>query len=67
MTVHIEDMQTDVTVFDGDLPLSPEQIEKLVKLVLRRLEEQQQNTRSNQQATQIRNSAIPQDKSQCLT
>jgi len=67
MPVHIEDMQTDVTVFDGDLPLSPEQIEKLVKLVLRRLEEQQQNAMSRRQSTEIRNSAIPQDKTQCLT
>jgi hypothetical protein len=67
MPVHIEEMQTDVTVFDGDLPLSPEQIEKLVKIVIRRLEEQQQNVMSRRQSTEIRNSAIPQDKTRCLT
>lgn len=67
MPVHIEDMQTEVTVFDGDLPLSPEQIEKLVKIVLRRLEEQQHNTKSNRQATEIRNSAIAEDKARWLT
>jgi hypothetical protein len=66
MPVHIDDMQTDVTVFDGDLPLSPPQIEKLVKIVLMRLEEKQRNARSNNQATEIRNSAIPQDKARWI-
>jgi hypothetical protein len=63
MPVHIEDMQTEVTVFDGELPLSQAQIEKLVKLIMRRLEEQQNNARSNRQATEIRNSAVPQEGS----
>ena len=61
MPVHIEDMQTEVTVFDGDLPLSPPQIEKLVKIVLMRLEEKQRNARNNSQATEIRNSIVPKD------
>jgi hypothetical protein len=61
MPVHIEDMQTEVTVFDGDLPLSPPQIEKLVKIVLQRLEEKQRNARNNSQATEIRNSIVPKD------
>lgn len=66
MPVHIEDMQTEVTVFDGELPLSQAQIEKLVKLIMRRLEEQQQNGRSNRQATEIRNSVIPQERSRWI-
>ena len=61
MPVHIDDMQTEVTVFDGDLPLSPPQIEKLVKIVLQRLEEKQRNARNNSQATEIRNSIVPKD------
>jgi hypothetical protein len=63
MPVHIDEMQTEVTVFDGDLPLSPPQIEKLVKIVLQRLEEKQRNAASNRQATEIRDSTIPRERS----
>jgi hypothetical protein len=67
MPVHIEDMQTEVTVFDGDLPLSQMQIEKLVKIIIRRLEEQQKNAQSNRQTTEIRNSVIPEDRARWIT
>ena len=67
MPVHIEEMQTEVTVFDGDLPLSQPQIEKLVKIVIQRLEEKQRTARSNQRATEIRESVTPWDGSRWTT
>ncbi len=67
MPIHIEDMQTDVTVFDGELPLSRVQIETLVKIVIRRLEEKQRDAKSNRQATEIRDSVIPQDGPSWIT
>ena len=63
MPVHIDEMQTDVTVFDGDLPLSPAQIEKLVRIILQRLEEKQRNAASNRNATEIRDSTVPRERS----
>ena len=67
MPVHIDEMQTEVTVFDGELPLSPPQIEKLVKIIMQRLEEKQRNAMSRQRATEIRDSVIPRDGSRWTT
>ena len=39
MPVHIEEMTSDVTIVEGELPLTPAQIEKLCKLVMRRIAE----------------------------
>jgi hypothetical protein len=50
---------TDVTVADGDLPLSPAQLEKLVQLVARRVEEKQRDQARSREATAIRGQASP--------
>lgn len=59
MTVHIEEATSDVTAYAGDLPFSKEQIEKLVKLVMQRLEQKQRETEQNREATSIRNQNAP--------
>jgi hypothetical protein len=59
MAVHVEEVTNDVTVADGDLPLSQPQIEKLVKLVLQRLEAQQRDQKRNREATSMRSTVIP--------
>ncbi|MGF1580051.1 MAG: hypothetical protein ACFCD0_11880 [Gemmataceae bacterium] len=55
MPIHVGQMQSDVTVLDANMPLSEAQIEKLVTLVLQRLEEQQRAQQAGQAETSIRN------------
>jgi len=50
---------TEVTVADGDLPLSTAQIEKLIQLVVRRMEERQRDQERANSATAIRGNAVP--------
>jgi hypothetical protein len=58
MTVHVEKMSSEMTVVDGDLPLTEAQINRLVAIVLRRLAEQERNKRYRREATIPRPSAI---------
>jgi len=57
MPVYVEEMTSEVAVFEGELPLTEAQIEKLVKLVLRRLEEKQREVRHIREATVLRRDA----------
>ena len=41
MPIHIEEMQTEVTVSEGELPLSAAQLERLIELVAARLAERE--------------------------
>jgi hypothetical protein len=47
-------------VSDGELPLSEAQIERLIKLVLARLERNQRNREGVREATGLRTQAAPQ-------
>jgi|WetSurMetagenome_2_1015567.scaffolds.fasta_scaffold736187_2 hypothetical protein len=60
MPVHIEEMNVDMQVSDGELPLSEAQIERLIKLVLARLERNQRNKEGVREATSLRVQAAPQ-------
>lgn len=54
MAVHIEKLTSEVTLQDGgDLPLSPAQVERLVGLVLARLEDRAREARRSQAATAL--------------
>ena len=59
MPVHVEEMTSEVAVFDGELPLTPQQVDKLVGLVLQRLQEKQRETRRSREATTLRSEAAP--------
>jgi hypothetical protein len=59
MPVHIGEISSEVIASDGNLPLSNAQVELLIKLVLRRLEEQQRQTASLQEATRLRPQVAP--------
>lgn len=59
MPVHIEQMSSEVTVFDGELPLSPTQVERLVQIILQRLERREYSKRQQREATQLRPQAAP--------
>jgi len=60
MPVHIEEMNVEMQVSDGELPLSEAQIERLIKLVLARLERKQRNREGTREATSLRTQAAPQ-------
>ena len=59
MPVHIEEMATEVTVLDGELPLTERQVEKLVCKVLERLEEKRRESHRIREATALRRGAAP--------
>jgi len=54
MPVHVDELSSEITVVEGELPLTPPQIEKLVKLVMRRIADQQRNEERARAATRIR-------------
>jgi hypothetical protein len=57
--VHIDQMTTDIGVASGDLPLTPGQIDKLVAIVLRRLDERDRDRQTRSEATTVRPEAAP--------
>ncbi len=57
MPVFVEEMTSEVAVAEGELPLSPSQVEKLVELVLKRLAEKQQDDKRTRDATRLRRGA----------
>jgi hypothetical protein len=59
MTVHVGQLNTEVTAAGGDMPWSHEQIEMLVKLVLERLEQKERTDRAGREETRLRPSVLP--------
>ncbi len=59
MPIHVQRMNTEVTVIDGDLPLTERQVEKLVQLVLKRLESARRDEQKSGEATTLKRSNAP--------
>ena len=59
MTVHIGKLTSEVTLHDADMALTPSQVEGIVAVVLRRLEERAREAQRNQAATAIHRHASP--------
>lgn len=59
MAVEIENINSEVAVIDGDLPLSDRQLEKLVQLVVAHLEKKQGEANQFREATAVRRCAAP--------
>jgi hypothetical protein len=59
MPVHVDEMTTEVDAFEGDTPLSQTQLNKLVEMVLARIEAKQRERELLQESTQIRPGSIP--------
>jgi hypothetical protein len=59
MTVHVEEMVSEVTVVQGDLPLTEAQLEKVVDAVIARLEQRKRDRALARTATQLRPSSLP--------
>lgn len=64
MPVYVQRATSEVTVVDGDLPMSDGQLQKLVDLVIRRIEQRQQEAEYHRAAVTIRNSAQPQSRAE---
>lgn len=59
MAMHIEKMSSEVSLQDGELALTPQQIDKFVALVINRLEERAREAQRMRGATEIRRAAAP--------
>jgi hypothetical protein len=59
MPVHVAKMDSEVTVIDGELPLTEAQVEKLVQIVIKKLEGVQRESQKSSEATTLRRSATP--------
>ncbi len=54
MPVHIAEMTSEVTVIEGDFPLNEVQIEKLVKLIAKRLADRELEAQRSRDATKLK-------------
>lgn len=59
MPIHIEDVTSDITVVDGDLPLSPQQLEALTARVMARVVQQERAAARQRDAMLVRRSVVP--------
>jgi hypothetical protein len=59
MPVHIGQLNTKVTVVDGDLPLTPRQIDALVTIIVARLDDLNRASADRRDDQTIRSSVIP--------
>lgn len=59
MPVHIEQMTSRVEVKRDGVPLAEEQIERLVQLVLERVEAAKRDQARTRESNEIRDSALP--------
>jgi hypothetical protein len=65
MTVFLGKLTHEVSVHDADMTLSPAQTERIVSLVLARLEERAREARRNQEATAIHRQASKPTRTGC--
>lgn len=59
MPIYVDEIHSDLSVLDGEFPLDEAQLERLVQLVLRRLEERERATRQHSDATALRRDSAP--------
>lgn len=59
MSVHVNELTSDVKIMSGEFPLNDAQINKLVKLVMQRMNDKQRQAKLTRESTQITPSATP--------
>jgi hypothetical protein len=59
MPVHIGEITSDVAVHEGEVPLTPAQLDKIAALVMKRIESAKREARSSREATALREGAVP--------
>jgi hypothetical protein len=57
--VQIGEMESDVTVTDGEMPFNERQLERLVEMVCRRLEQKKREREQVRESTTLTRSAAP--------
>jgi hypothetical protein len=59
MPINIEELTSEVTVVEGDLPLTPAQVDTLARLVMKRIEDKHRSAAQLRTATVIRRDVAP--------
>lgn len=59
MSVHVGEIESDVTVIDGEMPFSEGQLDKLVEMVCKRLEKKKREEQQARAATTLTRGATP--------
>jgi hypothetical protein len=59
MSINVGEMNTDMTVVDGELPLNERQVEKLVQVILKRLDSMKRDEEKSKDATSLNRSNAP--------
>ena len=59
MPIHIEEMTNEVTVVDGEMPLSDAQLDQIASLVMQRLSEKDQLAEHLSETAAIRRQFVP--------
>ncbi len=59
MPLQIERLTSEVSLHDGELSLTPAQVDRLVALVLSKLEDRAREAQRSRAATQLRRQASP--------
>jgi hypothetical protein len=59
MPIHVGELASEVSVSDGETPLSKAQLEQVVTAVIERLQQQDRDRRENHEATALRASSRP--------
>ena len=59
MSVHVENLTSEVIAIGEDFPLSQEQVETLVRLVIQRLEQKQRDVHASRLSSSLRASVVP--------
>ena len=54
MQVHVEEMTSEVSVIEGELPMTAAQIEKLVKLVMKRIADHRREMAQSREAMRLK-------------
>ena len=60
MAVHVEEMVTEVTVVDAELPLTRQQLDKIADYVIASLEQRDRDRAMGRAATALRPTSQPQ-------
>jgi hypothetical protein len=59
MPFHIEHVTSEVTVLNGDLPLTEAQVEKLIRLIMKRLADRDRDAALSHDASSIKRQVSP--------
>jgi hypothetical protein len=59
MSVHVDEMTSEINIVEGELPLTMPQIEKLVKLVISRIDARKRDVGQQRDATSLTGSVAP--------